>query len=150
VARDQSPDQADDPADHLVAGLRLVPTPTEGQPVHGEEPDDHLSGAGPDDRDADHVSEAGWTSGPAICNERQASQPAGQLSADRSSPGTSAGSEDDINAAAVAAYRTSARTGRLLSERKLAAMFGKTSRRWARNRMAEARQDPTPAIADNR
>ena len=28
--------------------------------------------------------------------------------------------------------------GRGLSERKLAAMFGKTSRRWARHRMAEA------------
>jgi hypothetical protein len=27
-----------------------------------------------------------------------------------------------------------------LAERKLAAMFGKTSRRWARSRMAEARQ----------
>jgi len=30
-------------------------------------------------------------------------------------------------------------TGAPLSERKLAAMFGKTSRRWARNRMADAR-----------
>ena len=48
-------------------------------------------------------------------------------------------SEDDINAAAVAAYRTSISTGRPLSERKLAAMFGKTSRRWARGRMADAR-----------
>jgi hypothetical protein len=28
-----------------------------------------------------------------------------------------------------------------LSERKLAEMFGLTSRRWARNRMAEARQN---------
>lgn len=28
--------------------------------------------------------------------------------------------------------------GKPLSERKLAAMFGKTSRRWARNRMTEA------------
>jgi hypothetical protein len=42
--------------------------------------------------------------------------------------------------AAVTAYRTSIDTGRPLSERKLAAMFGKTSRRWARSRMAEARQ----------
>jgi len=48
--------------------------------------------------------------------------------------------EDDINVAAVAAYRTSIDTGRPLSERKLAAMFGKTSRRWARSRMADARQ----------
>jgi len=49
--------------------------------------------------------------------------------------------EADINVAAVVAYRTSVETGRPLSERKLAAMFGKTSRRWARGRMAEARQD---------
>jgi len=35
-----------------------------------------------------------------------------------------------------------------LSERKLAAMFGKTSRRWARNRIAEARQVPVPAMAE--
>lgn len=47
---------------------------------------------------------------------------------------------EDINVAAVAAYRTSIDTGRPLSERKLAAMFGKTSRRCARSRMAEARQ----------
>lgn len=46
----------------------------------------------------------------------------------------------DVDAAAVATYRASIETGRPLSERKLAAMFGKTSRRWARNRMAEARQ----------
>jgi hypothetical protein len=51
----------------------------------------------------------------------------------------------DINAAAVAAYRASLQTGRPLSERKLAGQFGKTSRRWARNRMAEARQSPAPA-----
>jgi hypothetical protein len=46
----------------------------------------------------------------------------------------------DINAAAVTAYRDSLRAGTPLSERKLATMFGLTSRRWARNRMAEARQ----------
>jgi Protein of unknown function (DUF2637) len=56
--------------------------------------------------------------------------------------------EEDINAAAVAAYRTSIETGRPLSERKLAAMFGKTSRRWARSRMAEARQVRLFATAD--
>ena len=42
----------------------------------------------------------------------------------------------DVNAAAVAAYRASLGTGAPLSERELAAMFGKTSRRWARNRIA--------------
>jgi Protein of unknown function (DUF2637) len=48
----------------------------------------------------------------------------------------------DVDAAAVAAYRASLREGRPLSERKLAQAFGRTSRRWARNRMAEARQGP--------
>jgi hypothetical protein len=47
---------------------------------------------------------------------------------------------DHVDAAAVAAYCASIRTGRPLSERKLAEAFGRTSRRWARNRMAEARQ----------
>jgi hypothetical protein len=46
----------------------------------------------------------------------------------------------ETNAAAVAAYGASIQVGTPLSERKLAAMFGKTSRRWARSRMAEARQ----------
>ncbi len=53
--------------------------------------------------------------------------------------------EGDVNAAAVAAYRASVRNGEPLSERKLAGMFGQTSRRWARNRLAEARQDPVAA-----
>lgn len=48
--------------------------------------------------------------------------------------------EQDVNGAAVAAYRKSMQSGKPLSERKLAAMFGKTSRRWARSRMTEARQ----------
>ena len=51
----------------------------------------------------------------------------------------------DINAAAVAAYRASVQSGQPISERKLAEMFGTTSRRWARNRMAEARRNPVPA-----
>jgi hypothetical protein len=51
--------------------------------------------------------------------------------------GTSA---DDVDAAAVATYRASVQEGKPLSERKLAAAFGKTSRRWARARMTEARQ----------
>jgi Protein of unknown function (DUF2637) len=57
--------------------------------------------------------------------------------------------EEDINTAAVAAYRTSIDAGRPLSERKLAAMFGKTSRRWARSRMAELRQVPVIAMTDD-
>ncbi len=38
-------------------------------------------------------------------------------------------SEEDINVAAVSAYRASIDTGEPLSERKLTAMFGKISRR---------------------
>jgi hypothetical protein len=55
--------------------------------------------------------------------------------------------ESDTIAAAVAAYRASIQAGKPLSERKLAGMFGKTSRRWARSRMAEARQSPSLAPA---
>jgi hypothetical protein len=49
------------------------------------------------------------------------------------------------NDAAVAAYRLSMQAGNPLSERRLAQMFGRTSRRWARARIAEARQEsPLP------
>jgi hypothetical protein len=44
--------------------------------------------------------------------------------------------------------RASVDTGRPLPERRLAAMFGKTSRRWARNRMAEARRVPASVTAE--
>ena len=71
-----------------------------------------------------------------------ADQAADQAPAHRA--GDAASPDGDINAAAVAAYRASLQAGRPLSERKLAGQFGKTSRRWARNRMAEARQSPVP------
>ena len=58
-------------------------------------------------------------------------------------------STEDINVAAVSAYRASIDAGAPLSERKLAAMFAMTSRRWARNRMAEARTDPVSAMANH-
>ena len=46
---------------------------------------------------------------------------------------------------AVAAYRLIVQAGNPLSERKLAQMFGRTSRRWARARIADARQaSPLP------
>ena len=47
-----------------------------------------------------------------------------------------------VRDAAVAAYRLSAQAGDPLSERKLAQMFGRTSRRWARARIADARRVP--------
>jgi hypothetical protein len=50
-----------------------------------------------------------------------------------------------VNDAAVAAYRLSVQAGSPLSERRLAQMFGRTSRRWARARIADARQEsPLP------
>jgi hypothetical protein len=48
----------------------------------------------------------------------------------------------------VAAYRASLENGAPLSERKLAAMYGKTSRRWARNRIAEARRIHASATSE--
>ena len=68
------------------------------------------------------------------------------------SPISASGQRDDEaveasagNDAAVAAYRLSVQAGNPLSERRLAQMFGRTSRRWARARIAEARQEsPLP------
>jgi Protein of unknown function (DUF2637) len=73
-----------------------------------------------------------------------ADQDADQIAAGSGQAGTGRDESETI-AAAVAAYRANLRTGSPLSERKLAGMFGKTSRRWARNRMAEARQSLVPA-----
>ena len=52
-----------------------------------------------------------------------------------------------VNDEAVAAYRLSVQAGNPLSERKLARMFGHTSRRWARARITEARQVPSPGAS---
>jgi hypothetical protein len=78
------------------------------------------------------------TSGPA---SRPAGQTAGQP------PILASGQHADevleasaVNDAAVAAYRLSVHAGSPLSERRLAQMFGRTSRRWARARIADARQ----------
>jgi hypothetical protein len=75
-----------------------------------------------------------------------ADQDADQSRAGSGQAGT-VGDESETIAAAVAAYRASIQTGKPLSERKLAGMFGKTSRRWARSRMAEARHSPSPVPA---
>jgi hypothetical protein len=47
-----------------------------------------------------------------------------------------------VDEAAVAAYLLSVQAGNPLSERWLAQMFGRTSRRWARARIADARHAP--------
>ena len=70
-------------------------------------------------------------------------QPAGQQAASASGQhGDGVPGSDADNRAAVAAYRLSVQAGNPLSERKLAQMFGRTSRRWARARITEARQSP--------
>jgi hypothetical protein len=75
----------------------------------------------------------------------QGRRPTGQPAARPTTP-ASARHGDGIpeagadNYAAVAAYRLSVRAGNPLSERKLAQMFERTTRRWARARIAEARQ----------
>jgi hypothetical protein len=74
-------------------------------------------------------------------------QPTGQSAGQVATP-ASVQHDDEVpgagvgNDAAVAAYRLSVKAGNPLSERKLAQMFGRTSRRWARARIAEARQSP--------
>ena len=102
------------------AAARPVPAPA----IDGERPGGNQRG----------------TSGPAW---RPAGQAAGQ------SPTPASGQRDDEargasagHDAAVAAYRLSVQAGNPLSERRLAQMFGRTSRRWARARIAEARQAP--------
>jgi Protein of unknown function (DUF2637) len=81
----------------------------------------------------------------------QARQPAAQATGPRTIPAS--GQHDEavpeagaVNDAAVAAYRLSAQAGNPLSERKLAQMFGRTSRRWARARIAEARRAPSSGL----
>jgi hypothetical protein len=74
----------------------------------------------------------------------QARQPADRVAGRPAIPAD--GQRDDavpeagaVNAAAVAAYRLSVQAGNPLSERKLAQLFGRTSRRWARARITDAR-----------
>jgi len=54
------------------------------------------------------------------------------------------------NTQAVTAYRLSVQAGNPLSERKLAQMFDRTSRRWARARITEARGIPRPQAGGER
>jgi len=77
-------------------------------------------------------------------------RPAGQAAGQAPIP-ASGRRDDEVleasadNDAAVAAYRLSVQAGNPLSERRLAQMFGRTSRRWARARIADARQaSPLP------
>jgi hypothetical protein len=151
VARGQNPARAGDPAGHPATNLRLLQ-------VSGA----HPSGAGSalggssvsgalDSRCTGIGVDLGRLSVPGRPGPHGADQPAGQQAAGRSTPETPVRTiegEDDVNLAAVAAYRASLENGTPLSERRLVAMYGKTSRRWARNRIAEARQVPASAVAE--
>ena len=86
--------------------------------------------------------------------QRQARRPMSQPTAH---PGAAANVQNDdevteadaVNDQAVAAYRLSVQAGNPLSERKLASMFGRTSRRWARTRITQARRVPQAAADDS-
>jgi hypothetical protein len=144
AAREPAADQEYEPADHLVRELRLVPMPDPDGPEHDGPQNNHSMPGGHKDRCVVPAGAADRNSGPDRAGSDQAYRSADQETSDWPVPDR-AGSADkhkaeDVDAAAVAAYRASIDTGKPLSERKLAAMFGKTSRRWARNRMAEAHQ----------
>jgi Protein of unknown function (DUF2637) len=145
--REPGADHADGSVDQPTPSLRLVPG-TNGQQARSSQ-DGNLSPmtsghwAGP-------VSGADPVSGPTRTSPDHPYQNPDQwmvqwLTADTATQ--AADSEAHTNAAAAAAYRASLDHGKPLSERKLAAMFGKTSRRWARHRMAEATASVTSAMA---
>lgn len=152
VVREPAADQPCGPANRPVAGLRLVPVPATDAPVHRGAAGNFATAGEPDDHCVSTIPNADRTSGRGRPDIDQAYRPAGQGTTDRSAVnGANAeGGNENTDGAAAAAYRASVVGGRPLSERKLAAMFGKTSRRWARNRMVGARQGRVSAMADNR
>jgi hypothetical protein len=121
-----SADQSESQTGQPPAELRLVSPSVQGirVPAHAGQP-------GPA-RATDHDAEPGRTE-PDHAPQRAI------WSTESQAEVTALVGERDADEAAVAAYQFSLDIGRPLSERKLAAMFGKTSRRWARHRMAEAR-----------
>jgi hypothetical protein len=136
------PDHADGPADQSILGIRLVPGMNgqqSGRPQPGNlspEAPGHWAGS---------VIDAEPASGPNRADPNHPYQHPDRHWPTADTATQAADGDADINAAAVAAYRASIENRQPLSERKLAAMFGKTSRRWARHRIAEASQ--YPAIA---
>ena len=132
--------------DHPSTVLRLVPAP----PPNGTAVDMDMSGEPAPEGQHSHLpvqfTRPDRTSGPdhsTLNHADRATSQAVDARATPTGPGDAEGNgEDDLNAATVIAYRASIQAGAPLSERKLAQMFGKTSRRWARNRMAEATQEP--------
>jgi Protein of unknown function (DUF2637) len=140
IAHRPGADKIGESADEPTPGLRLLPGMNAQQansPWAGSVSPERASHWTGPVIDADQINGRSWT-GPDQPYQRPVQQttdwPIADIAADRGD------SEAQINAAAVAAYRASLDNREPLSERKLAVMFGKTSRRWARHRMAEARQ----------
>ncbi len=153
VVREPTADHNPGLADQRATGLRLVPAGGQVLPGDRGGSGSRARHGGPADRCVGPVIGQGWASGPGGPGTDQGSRPTAQEKTGWPDvEGARAVGDDgaeDISKAAVAAYRASIDGGRPLSERKLAAMFGKTSRRWARNRMAEACPAP-PVVADKR
>ncbi|MDQ2873883.1 MAG: hypothetical protein M3Y33_03325 [Actinomycetota bacterium] len=110
---------------------------------------------GPMDGDSGPAGPADRASGTGCAGPDQSGRPSDQprtgcgRSACTGDRGDDHGSGKSVDAAAAAAYQASITGGKPLSERKPAAMFGKSSRRWARNRVVEARRALMPAIEDS-
>jgi hypothetical protein len=154
LVREAVAGQPGGPSDHAAAALRFLPMPgPDGLPAHRNGHGLGGSGDEPVDQGADYVLGADRASGPRTDEMDRAYRASDQMTTDgpvvASACGESEGGEQDVEAAAVAAYRASIDSGSPLSERKLAAMFGRTSRRWARNRMADARKQPAQAMAQS-
>lgn len=142
-------DHAGPQADHPIAGARFAAAQARGGGPGDS--DEQLTGlvlaSGNGTALNDRPAEADHSGGPdqGTVDHPDHAAPAADQIACYQSPAHNANGATNIDAAAVAAYRASVRTGKPLSERKLAGMFGKTSRRWARSRIAEARNSPLPA-----
>ena len=109
------------------AAYRTARRPVPASAIDGERP-------GANQRD---TSDTAWRSA-----GQAAGHPAIPASGQRDDEALEASAGND---AVVAAYRLSVQAGNPLSERRLAQMFGRTSRRWARARIADARQaSPLP------
>jgi hypothetical protein len=80
---------------------------------------------------------------------RPISQPDARAAATTGEQDNEAARADAVNSQAVAAYRLSVKAGSPLSERKLARMFGRTSRRWARARISQALAEPPPGADED-
>jgi hypothetical protein len=152
VARRQSPAQSTDPAGRPAADLRFLPVTAAGSTGAGSAPGGSQASGALNGHSVDGAVDLGQICVPGWSRTDGADRPAGQQAADWSAPGAPVRAddgEDEVNLAAAAAYRASLEGRMPLSERKLAAMFGKTSRRWARSRMTEAQARSNTATVDS-